>query len=62
MKDATDLCEFEIQILRECAGEMQISPWGAAVGAALERLKGSGYISGGKPTAKGMAVLNGKKT
>jgi hypothetical protein len=39
----TELCEFEVQILRELAGELPASPWGAAVGATLGFLKGSGF-------------------
>jgi hypothetical protein len=49
---------FEIQILRECVGELPASPWGAAVGAAIETLTGSGYWD--KETGltdKGRAVL-----
>lgn len=41
----TDLTPFELQILRECAGELPPSPWGAAVGVALETLQSLGYVS-----------------
>ena len=52
------MIEFELQILRECAGELPPSHWGAAVGVALEFLKGSGYIGENcKPTPKGIKAL-----
>ncbi len=51
------LCEYEIEILREVAGEKPISPWGASVGSALEYLEGNDFIAGGKITAKGEEVL-----
>lgn len=50
----------EIQILREIAGELPPSPWGAWVGAYLEDLHISGYITqelGGKLTEKGLKAL-----
>jgi hypothetical protein len=40
----TDLCDFEIQLLREMVGQLPASPWGAAVGAALGSLKGFGLV------------------
>jgi hypothetical protein len=40
----TTLCEYEIEILRECAGEMTPRPWGAAVGQALEVLRSRGLL------------------
>lgn len=55
------LCHYELQILRECAGERPPSEWGSAVGAALGFLKGSGYIDRvGKPTEKGRKALEQK--
>ena len=52
------LCEYELLVLRECAGDKPPSRWGAAVGVALEYLRGSGYIDAdGKPTARGRAAL-----
>lgn len=45
------LCEYEIEILRARA-------WGAAVGAALEVLRGSGYVTrSGQITDKGRQAL-----
>ena len=52
-----DLCEHEIEILQECAGEREPRPWGAAVGAALGYLRGSGYMEGNTITNKGHATL-----
>lgn len=40
----SELCDFEVQIMRELAGELPASPWGAAVGATLGFLKGSGFV------------------
>lgn len=37
-------CEFELQLLRSMAGLAPPMPWGAAVGAALEFLKGDGLV------------------
>jgi hypothetical protein len=57
---ADKLCEFELKVLREVAGEIPPMPWGAALGQALENLKGSGYITshfGGHLTDKGKAAL-----
>ena len=51
------LCEDEIEILREVAGEKPASRWGAAVGAALGALRGGGYIAGNTITDKGRAAL-----
>lgn len=53
----SDLTEYEITILREVNGDQPARTWGAAVGAALESLRGSGYISGGQVTPKGQALL-----
>ena len=55
MTEPTTLCKYEIEILRECAGEIKPRPWGAAVGAALGVLRGSGYID-----AAGVATLKGR--
>ncbi len=39
------LCEFELKVLRECAGEPQPDlSWGAAMSAALETLKSRGLV------------------
>ncbi len=55
------LCEFEYRVLAMLAGEAAAIPWGAAVGAALGFLKGSGYVSfnglGYDITARGRAAL-----
>lgn len=51
------LCEFELEILRECSGEVEPRPWGAAVGAVLEHLRGSGYVDDKGLTDKGRAAL-----
>ncbi len=52
------LCEFELEILRECAGAKPASAWGAAVGAALGYLEGNGYIDVGcRLTDKGRRAL-----
>jgi hypothetical protein len=48
---------FELEILRECAGEKPSRPWGAAVGAAREYLRGAGYIDSDGVTDKGRALL-----
>ena len=39
------LTEFELQILQECANLRPASPWGAAVGAALEFLTKEKYVT-----------------
>jgi hypothetical protein len=55
-----DLTEFELQILCEIAGLRDQSPWGAAVGEALETLYGARLIEslgGGKLTDKGKTAL-----
>jgi hypothetical protein len=51
------LCKFEIEILRECAGDVEPRPWGASVGAALEYLHGSGYIDDDGLTDRGRDAL-----
>lgn len=39
------LCDYELSVLRECAGEKQQGlAWGAAMGAALEILTGAGLV------------------
>lgn len=50
-------CQFEIEILQETVGEREPRPWGAAVGAALEYLRGHGYLLGTALTDKGRALL-----
>lgn len=55
------ITKFDIEILQEHAGEREVRPWGAAVGASLEYLRGSGYISGSDVTDKGKAVLDAQK-
>ena len=54
-----DLTDWEVQILREVAGELPASPWGAAVGRALEHLYESGYLTStfGTITEKGREAL-----
>lgn len=56
-----DLCDFEIELLRSMAGEKPGQPWGAAIGAALGFLKGSGYVTSNNGaysvTDAGRAVL-----
>jgi hypothetical protein len=44
---ADEPCEFELTLLRSMAGQGEPLPWGAAVGAALEFLSGSGLVSCG---------------
>jgi len=58
-----NLCEYEINLLRLMAGEdVPDMQWGAAMGACLGFLKGSGLVRsvGGKYeiTDKGRKVLN----
>jgi hypothetical protein len=39
------LCDYEMKVLRECAGERVPGlSWGAAMGAALDALSGNGLI------------------
>lgn len=57
LRTGDDLCEWELDILEECAGWRPASPWGAAVGAALEALRGRGLIDRGTVTDKGLAAL-----
>jgi len=60
-----ELSEFEKQILREVAGELPASTWGAAVGVVLEELYEGGYITtvfGGKLTDKGRKYLEGMQS
>ena len=41
-----DLCEYELKILRVCAGEaVPDVQWGAAMGQCLETLSGAGLIA-----------------
>ena len=54
-----ELTDYEIQILRECAGELPASPWGAAVGQTLEFLQGFGYLDArGHINSAGRAKLD----
>ena len=57
---ASKPCKFEIEILREIAGEIEPRRWGAAVGEALEFLRSSGYMGGNHVTDKGRALLSDK--
>jgi hypothetical protein len=41
-----DLCEYEVKVLRLCAGEpVPDIEWGAAMGQSLECLRGAGLVS-----------------
>lgn len=40
----TDLCGAELELMRSMAGEIPGLRWGAAVGACLEFLRGSGLV------------------
>lgn len=52
------MTEFELKILRECADQLPASPWGAAIGAAYDSLKGNGYLDrDGAVTDAGYAYL-----
>lgn len=42
--NAVKLCDFELDVLRMLNGTGPAIPWGAALGAALECLGGSGFI------------------
>lgn len=56
-----DLTDFEREILEELAGLRTPSPWGAAVGAALEALRGFGLVTrAGIITPEGLRYLKGK--
>jgi len=53
-----DLTDFEMQILRETAGELPPSPWEATVGTTLEFLRGRGLLDArNEITDEGRAVL-----
>lgn len=55
---------IEYRTLREYAGELPPSPWGAAIGEALSSLKGKGFISreiGGVVTEEGKKYLEEAK-
>ena len=61
-----ELVDWEYQILREIIGELPMSPWGAAVGVALEYLYESGYIktlfaTKDSLTEKGLQYLKDRK-
>lgn len=50
--------DHELEILRECAGLKPARSWGAAVGAALEVLRGRGFVDlSGRATDKGLRFL-----
>lgn len=51
------MTDFELTVLREIEGESPISPWGAAVGEAVDFLHENGYIARGKLTSKGIDYL-----
>ena len=53
------LTNWEEQLLREVAGELPPSPWGAAVGMSLEQLAEDGYLTAtfGTLTEKGRRYL-----
>jgi hypothetical protein len=53
----SSLCPYEIEILEECAGLRPAAPWGAAVGAALETLRGAGFLTGNRVTEKGYVFI-----
>lgn len=56
-----ELTDHELKILREVAGLLEPSGWGAWVGACLEHLRSQGYITklfGGSFTPKGRAYLS----
>jgi hypothetical protein len=41
----TELCDFEIELMRAMVGQIPALPWGAAVGACLESLSGYGMVA-----------------
>ena len=44
-----DLCDYEVDVLRLCAGEdVPGMHWGAAMGQALECLEGRGLVDRGR--------------
>jgi hypothetical protein len=44
-RDEMKLCDYELKVLRECAGERVPGlSWGTAMGAALESLSGNGLV------------------
>lgn len=53
------LSAFELRVLAECSGLAPASPWGAAVGAALEELRRLGHLKGNSVTASGQKLLKG---
>lgn len=56
------LDDYELQVLRELGGELPASPWGAALGQALEVLMGYGLAERAagqiQLTAKGRLQLD----
>ena len=56
------LIEMDWEILEECAGLRESSPWGAAVGACLDFLAGNGFINERwEVTKMGLAALDERK-
>lgn len=53
------LTDWEVQLLREVAGELPASPWSGAVGMSLEQLAEDGYLTAtfGTLTEKGRRYL-----
>lgn len=62
----SDLCEYELDVLRECANRRPKHPviWGAAMSVALESLQSAGLIDRCRgvyfATEKGFARLEGE--
>lgn len=62
-ESASELDEFEVLVLRDCAGEVvEGLTWGGAMGQAVEVLRGSGYLERGldgrhRLTSKGLQFL-----
>lgn len=60
-----DLTPYDLQILREIAGEAPVErTWGAAIGESLSFLSGHGYTTrklGGSLTDKGREALAAAK-
>ena len=56
--DPKSLCEFELEVLSSFAGQSPAKPWGAAVGQAIEVLRGSRLVDdAGNVTERGLEVL-----
>lgn len=60
-----DLVQFEVELMEAMNGERPAFPWGAAVGAALEALKGFGMVECVRGryqlTAAGRAELSARR-